>query len=301
MKTRTTLLWLAVTAAVVLGLAGSCTPFNPLAAAGVGVVRIFWVTRYDIWSANLDGTDKKHLVHEDPASTSWFSALAVDPVDRKIYWTETTFNRIYRADLDGTGAVMLVEGIPANSEQLAVDAAGGKVYYGSPEGLWRCGLNGGNPEEITASLASLGLIQAMAIDPVHRRLYWTDDNQVYYAPLPTGTDLTGTISAFGPPATGTIDGLDVDGTAGIVYWAIYGAFEMVTVSASSPAELVISVSPDYTAKGFAVDPFGRTVYWAEDVGSALVKACDFGSAADTTIMEDPALEIVEDIDLYLGP
>lgn len=60
--------------------------------------------------AYLDGTHRSVIIH---SNLGWPNGLAVDYVDKKLYWADANTDRIEVADLDGGHRRMLVaEGLP---------------------------------------------------------------------------------------------------------------------------------------------------------------------------------------------
>ena len=56
------------------------------------------------------------------------SAVASNPADKKVYWTDLTFKHIVRANLDGTDEEIIVENVE-HSLGLAVDSYSGNIYF----------------------------------------------------------------------------------------------------------------------------------------------------------------------------
>src|SRR5215831_17254035 len=67
----------------------------------------------------------------------------------KLYWIETTFitSKIQRANLDGSGVEVLVTPL-AYPEGLALDVAGGKMYWTDTGQILRANLDGSGAEFI---------------------------------------------------------------------------------------------------------------------------------------------------------
>jgi hypothetical protein len=67
---------------------------------------------------------------------------------------------VYRANLDGTGAAAIFDNRGA-IEEVAVDAAGGHLFFSEGNAIWRAGLDGGTPEVILPT-ANAGAIELPA-------------------------------------------------------------------------------------------------------------------------------------------
>ena len=55
-------------------------------------------------------------------------AVASNPADEKVYWTDLTFKHIARANLDGTNEEIIVPNV-AHSLALVVDSYGGNIFF----------------------------------------------------------------------------------------------------------------------------------------------------------------------------
>ena len=119
---------LAVVVVGLLVLAGSCNPFNPLAAAGFGDLKIYWVARDTLNKASLDGSGIQ-TIFTDPDSGAEYRGIALDKTNDKIYWSATgpTTQKIYRSALDGSENMTILTGLQAQS--LELDVAGEKLYF----------------------------------------------------------------------------------------------------------------------------------------------------------------------------
>ena len=56
------------------------------------------------------------------------NAIASNPAEKKLYWTDLTFKHIARVNLDGTQEEVIVQNV-GNSLALAVDSYGGNIYF----------------------------------------------------------------------------------------------------------------------------------------------------------------------------
>ena len=112
-----------------------------------------------------------------------------------MYWTSPEAGIIYRANLDGSNAEVLVTGLNYPLS-LALDGAGSQMYWISPEAgsIYRASLDGSNVEAlITAPNPPLFLV----LDAARGQIYWT---------AWTGLDLEGV------PEAGSIYRASLDGS-----------------------------------------------------------------------------------------
>jgi len=106
--------------------------------------------------------------------------LALDLVHDKMYWRDSF--GIWRGNLDGTGPELLVEDEWALS--LAVDGAGGMLYWTNWTHLRRSALDGSDPTDLIA-INVPGTAAPLELDTVHGKIYWADNNGCFVFPLPT--------------------------------------------------------------------------------------------------------------------
>ncbi len=155
-----------------------------------------------IWRANLDGTGDQSFVLpveyvEGPfgpeAQGSGPTGIAVDSVNRKIYWSDGVLNSsIRRSNLDGTGRqdflASAMDGDSADyASGLALDLVNRKIYWVTwprPSGpgkiMWANlagdgSLDGGAQDLITGDLTQPW---GLAVDAAGGKIYWVDRNEL---------------------------------------------------------------------------------------------------------------------------
>jgi sugar lactone lactonase YvrE len=144
----------------------------------------------------------------------------------KIYWTDISDDRVYRANLDGTGVQILFQAAAnhnADLYDLEIDPAGTLYWAGDNDGLLdnkrgirRANLDGTNPSVIqTAPEASPNFTQDVELDPTSGFLYVATQGGVIRVKR-DGSSLQGPFSNRGS------EGLALDTAAGKVYWTEYG-------------------------------------------------------------------------------
>ena len=133
--------------------------------------KIYWSEQARIRRASLDGTEVETFLDTGDSP----GALAIDEVNQRIYWgrDEKWNYGINRATLDGQTAEEIVFiGPDAGAEGIAVDAEGGKIYFAVGR-VFRANLDG-TQNEVLISEASQGWTPDLVLDPLNRKLYWTD-------------------------------------------------------------------------------------------------------------------------------
>ena len=119
--------------------------------------KLYWTELHGIRRANQDGSQIEDVLTDQ----GHFHGLALDTVNRKIYWSEETVwgNRIRRADFEGAGVEDVVPEGAARSG-IAIDQAGGKIYwvhgnsafYCPVQTIRRANLDGTQPEVVVDGL-----------------------------------------------------------------------------------------------------------------------------------------------------
>lgn len=153
--------------------------------------RLYWVeggctgdvciSESRIMQAETDGWLLEQLQPETPLSGP--QGIALDPVERKIYWIERggagihppyTPGAIRRANLDGSEAETLYLGFPWQAMDLDIDVAGRKIYWTiqEPGRIARAALDGSNLEVLINLGAATPI--GIAIDSEDEKIYWTE-------------------------------------------------------------------------------------------------------------------------------
>jgi len=131
--------------------------------------------------------------------------ITVDTAHRKVYVSDYSINTIYRFDADGTNPLKILDGAVAGQticqspEGLMI--AGDKLYWGGTGGIYRCDLDGKNPELYNSALE---FPLDMQYDPKTDMVYLVNDKETY----------TGGYFSLKLDGTGLKENiLDIDGTA----------------------------------------------------------------------------------------
>jgi hypothetical protein len=252
---------LAVVVVGVLVLAGSCNPFNPLAAAGYGDLKIYWTTNDGkIYSGDLDG-ENTVLVYDSGGST--VSCLALDQVGNKLYWSEDhggAGNAVFRANTDGTNKEIFHADTVAKS--VAIDTKNEMVYIGSSSGAIlrkSTGMAGIGTGEVI--LSGGGGAPYIALDVVHNDIYWsTGDNLIYRDKI--GSSITTSGNTFdGIDISGSITSIVVLDSGEKIYW-LNSSYGIIRINTDKTQRETVYPGPDITgSEAIAVDTYSNKIYW----------------------------------------
>jgi Low-density lipoprotein receptor repeat class B len=240
-------------------IAAACA-FAVAGTAQAAAVKVYWTDSNNgdstfsvgIWRANTDGSER------EPLTTSRYGPWAIDTDSRgrKIYWAR---NDVLRSNLDGSG-VQLVTSAPLNAIGVAVDESAGKVYwvdsgapsFGIPGTLGRANLDGSSVEIILSGFgAGIANPREVAVDPVERKVYWTETGFGVRRVNMDGTGMQ-TIAS----GNGFASAIAVDALGRKVYWSDNGTIFRANLDGSSRQPLLSA-----SALGVAVDPDAGKLYF----------------------------------------
>ena len=182
------------------------------------------------------------------------------PEKARMYWPNAgSWDKIQRADIDGTNVEDLVTTGLRDPIDLALDLAEGKMYWTDQgtDKIQRANLDGSNIEDL---ITTLDYPVGLALDLTAGKMYWTDLNtdKIQRANL-DGSDIEDlVITGLSRPR-----GLALDVGKGMMYWVDQGTdkIQRANLDGSRVQDLVTSglVSPDR----LALDVIGGKVYWTE--------------------------------------
>ena len=131
--------------------------------------KLYWAGGGRISRANLDGSGIETLV----TGLAKPDSMALDLVNRKVYWTDSANHTIQRANLDGSNVETLITGL-RHPQGLNLDIAGGKMYWSNwppSDKIQRANLDGSNIEDIAPGRGGL---EGIVLDFDRGKMYWTD-------------------------------------------------------------------------------------------------------------------------------
>ncbi len=136
----------------------------------------------------------------------------------QLYWvTQATGGSgngaIWRKNLDGSGGVEIVQNFGGGTwaKDVAVDPAGGKLYWTGSGGVRRSNLDGTGVETVVGGLVGGN---GVTLDVAGGKVYWFEENTIRRANLSDGSSVEDLITT-----SITLPGkLDLDRAAGKIYW-----------------------------------------------------------------------------------
>src|SRR5262249_6976828 len=145
-----------------------------------------------------------------------FTFLATLPAyASELYWTEfvgqPNDGAILRADLETGQISTVIQGI-SGPNRLALDLAGGKMYWSSLDlspqrgGIWRANLDGTGRERVVSRVNANETFLGLAFDPVGQRLIWSRGGSTVWSTAPDGSDAR----SFALPAGSFVQDLNLD-------------------------------------------------------------------------------------------
>ncbi len=232
-------------------------------ASGLSGAELYWT---DSRLKTINRTPINTLEPEELVTSanglSQSQGLVIDPIGRKMYFTDAFEGTVNRANLDGSNVEGLVTSGLSNPVGIAIDFLDRKLYFSdfSPGLILRSNLDGSNVEPIVQTGGDIG---GVAVDSSGRHLYWTDSefNKIQRSDLDGGNvvDLITTNLNF--PR-----GIDLDIDGGKMYFSdsLRSGIRRANLDGSND-ELIVGVvdSHDIT-RDLALDLVAGKIYWAEN-------------------------------------
>ena len=255
-----------------------------------------------IQRADLDGANVEDLVTQGLVTPS---GIALDLNAGVMYWTDTETETIQRAGMDvpsgetadtRTDVETVVVAAVYIEEGIAVDAAGGKIYwassvFGGGDALNRSNLDGSDTEELVTT--GFRSARAIALDLTAQKVYWAagsfTDAKLLRAGMviPDGEtpDNRSDVEILLTSELGAPFGIAVDSSGGKVYWTDasigHQKLQRADLDGSNVEELASTglVIPD----GIALDPAMGHVYWTDWGGDKIQRANVDGSSIEDVL------------------
>jgi PKD repeat protein len=244
---------------------GETTVSKIITVAGAPVTKELYYIEYNanlIKKLALDGSGTTTNVLDVTGKAG--PGIAVDAVNKKIYFSDfevTGTGGIWRMNFDGSGLTAIASNL-TDPYGVAVDPAGGKVYWVDDAGnVSRANLDGSAPEIGIVNIPS-GQLRAIALDPENNKMYFYEVNieELYVANL-DGSNATKLL-------TGTYGyAILVDTVHDKIYYDDQNAKKLYQVNLDGSGK--VEISADATRiYGIAIDYNTNKLYWSgRDTGN----------------------------------
>ncbi len=237
------------------------------ADSGPTLGRLCWSESAVVLCANLDGTTVTTIV-----TVVSPNAIAIDDVNRKIYWCDSATDTITRANQDGSGKEVLYKGADGftNPLGLAIDVAANRMFWTEAGAVRSAKLDGSDARVVVTTKFPT----AVAVDPSAKKIYWTDND----ADTVSRGSYDGTAievlytnkDAFSNPSA-----VAVDATSGKVFWTESGAVRSSNLDGTAVATVAISPYPT----GVALDPSSGLLYVSDNGSDTITRMKIDGTSA----------------------
>ncbi|MBK6446094.1 MAG: PKD domain-containing protein [Bacteroidetes bacterium] len=131
--------------------------------------KIYWTDDAgNISRANLDGSSPQIGIVN--IASGQMRAIALDPAHNKMYFYEVNAENLYMANMDGTGATIILTGVYGYA--IAVDNLNSRIYFDEQNSgsLMSTDLNGAGSITVAASTTR---IYGLLVDPSDGKIYWS--------------------------------------------------------------------------------------------------------------------------------
>lgn len=243
---------------------------------------------------NDDGAPS--VIDFDPVELSRPYGITADTAHRKVYVSDYSLGVIYRFDADGKNPVKILDASVAGQEIAdspeALMVIGDKLYWGRTGGIYRCNLDGTNPEPFINTEGSVPEYPIdMEFDPVSQKIYLVNDKTDYTGGFFSMNFDGSSITEHIPDIDGTA--IEVDFVAGKVYMAVYGSdgtavpengIFMCNLDGSGLVQI-----GDYGTKatwGMAIDNKRGKIFWGYKISNSNPDGKIIRANADGSNQED---------------
>ena len=187
--------------------------------------------------------------------------LAYDTVNSKLYISDFDASTIYRCDPDGKNLIEFRTGL-LGPDGMEIDYADNRLYWDTDDGIQRADLSSDDvnqKEDFVTGQANDP--EGVSIDPVSKKLYWTNYNGGVWMKNLDGTGETLIIP-------------DVEGGSTLVvgnrlYFDQYIGTGDIHLKSSNPDGTGISTITTGISKvvfGIGYEPEGNKIYWGDRTG-----------------------------------
>ena len=212
--------------------------------------------------------------------------LALDVVNRKVYWTDIKAKAIRRANLDGTGVQDVVTAGLNAPNGIALDLTGGKLYWTDwgAKKIQCANFDGTGVQDLVTNRRSR--LSGIALDVAGGTMYWVDFDRdtIWRANL----DGTG-VEALVPAGLSIPFAIALDVAGGKMYWADKGTHKIqrANLDGTGVQDLLTKAQGIDNPNGIALDVASGTMYWTESSeGKGKIKSANLDGSNVQTLFTD---------------
>jgi DNA-binding beta-propeller fold protein YncE len=238
--------------------------------------RLYWIERANhlIRRAELDGS-KPQNVYSTGVSTQP-TAIAIDAVNRKIYYTQVTAPQtISRIEFDGTNRVDLITSNLTTPRGIALDTLHGKVYWAdfAKDKIYSAPLSTVNGDANTFAILTLAAgssPNSIVLDVAANKMYWTEEGG-------TGRICSASMDGSNLQTVDDVDvtkpvALSIDTVNGWLYFTDRISLLVGRVKTSGLFFTAIISSQVFSPRGIAIDAAHGNVYWTDTTTNLIYRA-----------------------------
>ena len=215
-----------------------------------------------------------------------------------IFWTDSGTDKIRRANFDGSNVQDLVTQGLTSPEGIALDVAGGKMYwtdysYRGTDKIQRANFDGSNVEDLVTQ--GLESPSGIALDVEGGKMYWTDS----YTEKIRRANLDGSnVEDLVTQGLESPSGIALDVAGGKMYWtdSYTEKIRRANLDGSNVQDLVTQ-GLGYP-RGLALDVAGGKMYWTDSYTKKIQRANLDGSNIEDLVTQ--GLEFPSGIALYIA-
>ncbi len=258
---------------------------------------LYWIERGATSAIRRVEPDDTRIASVVTSGLSKPAELALDVVNRKVYWTDIKAKSIQRANLDGIDVEdVAIAGLEAPNG-IALDVTGGMVYwtdYGARK-IQRANLDGTGVQDLVTN--SRSLLGGITLDVAGGKMYWVDFGRdtIWRANL-DGTRVEALVTA----GLSIPFAIALDAAGGKIYWADKGTHKIQrsNLDGTDVQDLLTDAQGVNNPNGVALHVASGTMYWTESSeGMGRIKRANLDGSNIQTLfadLDDPrsiALEI----------
>ena len=249
-------------------------------------VPVYWIERGEASAIRRVESDDTRIDSIVTVGLQKPAELALDVVNRKVYWTDIDAKTIRRANLDGTGAQGVVTAGLNTPNGIALDVTGGQVYWTDwgAKKIQRANFDGTGVQDLVTN--SRSLLSGIALDVAGGKMYWVDfgSDTIWRANL-DGTEVADLmIAGLSIPFA-----IALDVAGGKMYWADKGTHKIqsANLDGTGVQDLLTRAQGIDNPNSIALDVASGTMYWTESSeGKGDIKSANLDGSNVQTLFTD---------------